>query len=345
MRVVFVTDLHMHKFTEFAKLDADKVSDRFEAQLNTLQAVFDTARKEKATLIIGGDVFHNRGAVGTRVFNLTFEVFLRNPDVPVIIVRGNHDSVTNSLYTVSSIEPLGALDNVEIISEPTTKVIEDTKFLFMPYGDETEIMKEYINAYEPGAENNVLVGHLGLEGALQGKGNHRLAGAFGIRDLRPDVFDYIMLGHYHKRQTVGDNPNHFYGGNFMQVNFGDEGQLKGLHIVDTHEKLGAHFVALPNKMFYTVNGDELPEDLDTIMDENYVRFIGTKDQVRAIENMSTSTNMDLSSVRVEMIRDYKQEARLGIDTGMSEIEITKKYAEDKYPNALEEALECLTAVL
>lgn len=345
MKVVFMTDPHMHNFTEFAKPNAEKVSDRFIAQLDTLQRTFDLARENKATLIIGGDLFHNRGSVGTKIFNLTFEVFVRNSDIPTLILRGNHDSVTNSLYTIASIEPLGALDNVTIISEPTIMDIEDTRYLFMPYGDEAEEMKEYIREYTPGEGSNVFVGHIGLEGALQGKGNHRLAGAFGIKDLRPDVFDYILLGHYHKRQMVGENPNHFYGGNFMQVNFGDEGQVKGVHLVDTSQEHGAQFIELPNKMFFTINGDDLPEDLDEIMANNYVRFIGTKNQVKAIENLSTTTELDFSSLRVEMVRDYTSEARLGIDTGMTEIEITKKYAEDKYPNAIDEALECLAEVL
>lgn len=354
MRIVFATDLHMHNFTEFAK-PTDNISDRFEAQLATLQKTFDIAREKKANLFIGGDLFHNRGAVGTKVFNKTFEVFANNPDVPVYILRGNHDSVTNSIRTVASIEPLRALKNVFVITHPTEILFEEEEtdeengkgvnVLFMPYGDETEEMKQYIQEYEPEGEKNIFVGHLGLEGSLQGKGTHRLAGAFGLQDLRPDVFDYILLGHYHKRQTLGDNPNFIYGGNFMQVNFGDEGQEKGVHFIDTEKEHGIEFIPIKNKMFVTIDGNNLPDNLDDIIENNYVRFIGTKEQVQAIKNIDTQEQLDFSNVRVEVERDYSKETRMGLDSTMTEVEIVERFAKEKYPNAVEASLECLREVM
>lgn len=345
MKFVFITDLHMHNFQEFAKPDVDFITDRFKAQLETLQKSFDIARENKAMMLIGGDLFHNRGSINTRVFNLTFEVFNRNQDVATIILRGNHDSVSNSLRTTASIEPLGALPNVEIVSEPTTVEFGDTKFLFMPYGDETEEMKQYIQEFEPAKGKNLFIGHIGLEGSLQGRGSHRLAGAFGLPDLRPDVFDYIMLGHYHKRQILGDNPNFIYGGNFMQHNFGDEGQEKGVHLVDTEKEHGIEFIPIKNKMFVTIDGNRLPDNLDELVENNYVRFIGTKEQVKAIEAIEGKTEMDFSNVRVELERNYQHEARMGLDSNMTELEITKQYMEAKHPEAVEEALECISEVI
>lgn len=343
-KYVFITDLHLHNFTEFAKPDKDFITDRFKAQLDTLQKAFDIAKEEEAMLLIGGDVFHNRGSINTRVFNRTFEVFANNPEVKTVIVRGNHDSVTNSLHTSSSIEPLGVLPHVEVISEPTRENFDGDVFLFMPYGDEIDEMKEEINSFTPHSEHkSIFVGHIGVDGASQGKGSHRLSGAFGLGDLRPDVFDYILLGHYHKRQQLGGNPHYVYGGNMMQVNFGDEGQEKGVHLLDT-EADTLDFIPIKNKMFVTINGNNIPDNLNELIADNYVRFQGTREQVKAIARVEEAQG-ELGTLRVELEKDYRQEARMGLDATMSPIEITKTFAEQKYPNAVEAALECLNKVI
>src|SRR5699024_4880023 len=127
-----------------------------------------------ATLIIGGDVFHRRGSVKTEVFNKVFETISRNDDIETYILRGNHDSVTNSLYTQTSLEPLSKLDNVYLFSEPYQLRMEPENgeiinVSFLPYGDETEEMKEFLDTMVDTLKNrpgvNILVGHIGLEGA------------------------------------------------------------------------------------------------------------------------------------------------------------------------------------
>lgn len=53
----------------------------------------------------------------------------------------------------------------------------------------------------------------------------------------------------------------------------------------------------------------------------------------------------MKNVRVELEKDYHQEARMGLDATMSPIDITKTFAEQKYPNAVNKALECLSQVM
>lgn len=194
MKFIFFTDSHFHLFTNYAKPDEDYVNDRFKEQIEALQKVFDIAREEKADVIFGGDLFHKRNSVDTRVYNKVFEVLARNRDIDVYMLRGNHDSVTNSLYTSSSIEPIGYLPNVHIFSSTDTFSFTDVNLVFEPYGDETEEIKEHIKGSYDENKTNILVAHLGVEGSLTGKGSHRLEGAFGYQDLLPDNYDFILLG-------------------------------------------------------------------------------------------------------------------------------------------------------
>ena len=347
MKFIFATDLHMHNFTDFSIPDEEYITSRFYEQIVALEKTYDIARKNDATLIIGGDVFHRRGSVKTEVFNKVFETISRNNDIETYILRGNHDSVTNSLYSQSSLEPLSKIGNVHVITKPCHMVGEEgeVNITFLPYGDEIIEMKEFLNTiskdYRGVKETQMLVAHIGLEGATQGKHSHRLSGAFGLGDLHPEFYDFILLGHYHKRQGINSkNPNHLYGGSFMQHNFGDEGQDTGVHLIDT-EEMTTTFIPIDTPQFVTIDGKNIPDNLEDLIRNNYVRFVGNSEEVKAVDRLKDITDFDLSNIRVELQRDYNHEARMGLDATMSEEEIVRNFAKQKFPNSIEEALECL----
>lgn len=341
-KFLFCTDQHIHIFNDFAKPDKEFGTDRLREQIEALDKVFSIARKHEATVVFGGDLFHKRGSVRVEVFNRVFEVMARNSDIEVYILRGNHDSINNNLDSESSITPLGVLPNVHVQDQLSARAIKDTYFVFVPYGDETEDMKQFIQDRSVDVEQNkkVLVAHIGVDGASQGRHSHRLSGAFGYGDLNPEYFDFILLGHYHKRQIIGDDPNHFYGGSYMQHNFGDEGQEKGVHIIDT-DTTTTEFISLDTTNFLTIKGSSVPENLDEVMEKSYVRFLGNTQELKMIERMQEQ-GVDIGGMRVELQRNYDQEARLGLDASMSESDIVKAYAKDKYPRAVHSALECLS---
>jgi len=343
-KFIFATDLHMHPFVDFSQADGEYITTRFKEQIRALENVFSIARKEKAKVIIGGDVFHKRGAIKTEVFNKVFKVFQENGDIESHILRGNHDSTTNSLRTHSSITPLKALPNVHVYNTPKRHSIDGVGFYFLPYGDETEEMKEFINSGDKvdSSDIEVLVAHIGVDGASQGKHSHRLSGAFGYGDLRPDYFNFILLGHYHKRQQLStDHNRHFYGGSYMQHNFGDEGQDKGVHLIDT-EANTVEFIPLETTKFVTVQGNDVPSNLEEVMKNSFVRFLGSANEVKALQNLQEANKeLGLDNIRIELQRDYTQEARMGLNASMSEEDIVRKFAQDKFPGSVDEALECL----
>lgn len=341
MKFLFFTDSHFHLFSNYSKPDEDFVNDRFREQVSTLQKVFDIAREEQAEIIFGGDLFHKRNSVDTRVYNKIFEVFARNKDIKVHMLRGNHDSVTNSLYTSSSIEPIGYLPNVYIYSYPDTFSFTDVNLVFEPYGDETAEIKEHIKKSYDENKVNILVAHLGVEGSLTGKGSHRLEGAFGYKDLLPDKYDFILLGHYHRRQYF-DNKNHLYGGSLMQQSFSDEQEANGVHLIDT-EKLTTEFIELDTRRFITIQGDNAPDNLEELINEgHFIRFIGTPEQAKVFE---LDKEMEDKNIQVQMKKDYVVEKRIDSDVSDSPISITSSYADKYYPESKNELIECLKEVL
>ncbi|AKA61317.1 recombination exonuclease [Staphylococcus phage Stau2] len=343
MKFIFFTDSHFHMFTNYSKPDEEYGNDRFKEQIETLQKVFDLARENKAKVIFGGDLFHKRNAVDTRVYNKVFETFAKNQDVKVYMVRGNHDAVSNSLYTESSIDIFETLPNVEVTKDLRSDSLSSKVQLTMcAYGDETEEIKEYIKKSYQKDKVNILVAHLGVENSLTGKGSHRLEGAFGYQDLLPEKYDFILLGHYHRRQYLNNNPNHMYGGSLMQQSFSDEQEANGVHLIDT-DKLTSTFIPLDTRKFITVQGDNVPDNMNDLVNKgHFIRFIGTPEQAKVIELDKTE---DESNVQVQMKKEYTVEKRVDADVSDSPITITSSYADKYYPEAKDELLECLKAVL
>ncbi|BDA81533.1 recombination exonuclease A [Staphylococcus phage vB_SsapH-Golestan-100] len=341
MKFIFFTDSHFHLFTDFSKPDEFYRNDRFKEQMEALNSVFEIAREKEATIIFGGDLFHKRNAVDTVVYNEVFKVFARNKDVAVLLLRGNHDATTNSVYTDSSIDTFEYLPNVSVFQSFGTIEKDNVNIVFTAYGDETEEIKEYIKENNKLGKVNILVGHLGVEGSLTGKGSHRLEGAFGYQDLLPDKYDFILLGHYHRRQYF-QNPNHFYGGSLMQQSFSDEQEANGVHLIDT-DTITTEFIPLDTRRFITVRGDDVPEDLDQLIEYgHFIRFVGSTNQAKAIELASTD---ETNNIRVELQKDYTVEKRIDSEVTDSPLSIASSYSDKYYPEAKKEILECLQEVL
>lgn len=325
---VFFTDVHFHKFSTLAKPDDVTGNSRFTEQLRVMQEVFDIARENDAMLLDGGDLFHKRGAVETDVFNKVYNLFNENSDRKVVHCIGNHDRQTNSLYSSSSLDLFKY--NGGVVESSTPFTVEDNEnnwaIYVLPYGDEIEELKDWLNKQDiDKTKTNILLGHLGLEGAKTGSGNHRLAGAFSYDDLRPDDFDYVLLGHYHKRQLLNEfNPKHIYGGSLLQNNFGETHDT-GVYLltVDTEDKKNntTEFIPIKSTRFATVDANDLPSDLSDIMENDYVRFRGKTSDVKALENVTD----DLSNVQIDLQEDYTKETRLDYEESSSPTEIVSKY--------------------
>ena len=339
MKFIFFTDSHFHLFTNYAKPDKFYPNDRFREQIEALQKVFDIAKEEKATVIFGGDLFHKRNAVDTRVYNEVFKVFARNQDVDVLLLRGNHDATTNSVYTDSSIDTFDYLPNVSVFTSFGVAEKNNVNIIFTAYGDETEEIKDYIKDNVQEGKVNILVGHLGVEGSLTGKGSHRLEGAFGYQDLQPELYDFILLGHYHRRQYF-QNPNHFYGGSLMQQSFSDEQEANGVHLIDT-DKLTTTFIPINTRKFITVQGDNIPENIEELVEQgHFIRFIGTPEQAKALELDEVESN-----VQVQMKKKYTVEKRIDSEVTDDPVTIASSYADKYYPEAKDKIVECLKEVL
>lgn len=347
-KVVHFTDFHAHKFEDFAKPDPEFGNDRFRAQIETLHKVFDIARQNSAPLVFGGDLFHSRSRLEDIVFNRVYQAFAQNDDVPTYLIRGNHDSKNNTTDTEHWLQTFKYLPHVHVSAMPEMVHVHSkpggyqfNNFMLytVPYSDDVEFLKSHINKFAEVAKDSsiptLLAGHIGVDGSETGRYSHRLEGAFKVGDLHPDVFDYVALGHYHKRQFLAGTDNVFYTGNTIQTSYSDEGQEKGVFLIDFEKGGKPEFIPIKNKLFITLT--DIDENTQDLVDNNYVRFVLPKEKAQEVEIFKEESD----NVRVEIQREYKTETRINIDVKSSEEQIVTAYTEEFYPNSTDLALDVL----
>ncbi|MMZ43652.1 exonuclease subunit SbcD [compost metagenome] len=361
MKIAAFADFHAHMWKEFDEKGGVTGSIRLDNQINTLSYMREWCKTNGVTtLLFAGDLFHQRGRVDTVVFNAVYDEIERftRDNISIIMIAGNHDQYDNSDIPENSLHSFKKLHGVHVYDTVGTRlvvrstgygeIVEEVEIVCAPYSKNAQMIKDYIAGVEKKDIPQILLFHLGVSGAFVGNGNYPMADAFSVEDLRPDLFKYIIGGHFHKRQHLGGHPNAFYCGAPVQHSFGDEGETKGFYVVDTSKRWDIEFIPIPNPYFITLEekvGADLTdyeEFLNTCAEEgNYVRFIATPELLAKWEEIIPEG----LKYKVELRKEYEQQERSEVKVGMGFEEIVAKYADENRPDAKEIGLELIREAL
>ncbi|BAK52980.1 SbcD type exonuclease [Bacillus phage SP-10] len=351
MRLVAFGDLHAHDFAEFAEPHEKYANTRLKAIVDVLENMIDYCKQEGIEYVLfAGDLFHKRVLVDTRVKNIIYDVVAES-GLQWIMIPGNHDQVDNSdypqhsLHTFKDISGVVVLDRFASYTLLTPPGEDDVKIFPSPYSKNTAMVKDNLAGYineikqdkEEGADYcNILLGHAGISGATVGKSRYAMQDAFGINDFYPDVFNFGVFGHYHRRQRLDHYETFAYTGSPLQHNFNDEGQSNGFLLLDTVTG-DLDFVDVLSPKFITVKTKNYdPDDLRG----NYVRFQIPADEV---ESLAEELPEELHH-RIEPQKEFKEEKRVDVDHSMSSSEVVKTYCDQFNPEATSVLLDILSEV-
>ena len=236
MKILLTADVHVHKHK--------KSEERLQHCLDALLWIFDTAIKQSIdTVIICGDLFHEKQKVDVQTYQLAFKLFQHycEKGLKVFVLMGNHDMYHKSQWEISSIIPLGAIPGIKIINSACTLDVEGHELSFLPY---TENPIEDLRNLKNNSDYKILLGHLALDGAILNSVAHTISDVPVEHDgdmvhLTADHFnkwDQVFLGHYHCEQRLNGNVE--YIGSPLQLSFGEAFSKKHVIIynLDTHEK-------------------------------------------------------------------------------------------------------------
>lgn len=190
------------------------------------------------------------------------------------IIAGNHDVYYKDRNDLNSLNLLlqeykPLVNYIEDV--PETIKYDNLDILFLPWINRTN--QEKILEAIKNTTSKVCFGHLQLIGFEMHKGS------FAEDGLSKDLFSNFHLvcsGHFHHKSTYG---NINYLGCPYQMNWGDFGDTKGFHILDT-ETLDLTFIPNPYSLFHKIEYNDLKTSLEEIISIDFTKY--SKSYIRII---------------------------------------------------------------
>jgi DNA repair exonuclease SbcCD nuclease subunit len=230
-KILIFSDLHVacHKKSE----------QRLNDCLKALEWIFKCAAEHNVNdIICVGDFFHDRQKIEVLTYQKAFEIFASNlkkikSDTKmnkIYLLLGNHDMWYNERWNISSVFPLGALDeDVVIVDKPSSYEIAGHEVGFLPY---TKNPIEDIKKIDIG-NKELLFAHVAIDGALW---NVKFKTIADVCIEHDGDWNRVFMGHYHAAQKLTEKVE--YVGSPLQLDFGEVDQEKHIIVydMDTDEK-------------------------------------------------------------------------------------------------------------
>jgi exonuclease SbcD len=135
----------------------------------------------------------------------------------------------------------------------------------------TEIISDHGRQLEPGLPS-ILAAHVWVSGAKLGSEGQITIGqehTLLSSSIALPAFDYVALGHIHRRQVLHQEPPVVYAGSLAAIDFGEEGDEKGFYVVDIEpdetageRSVSFEFHQVTGRRFLTLSADINADDAD-----------------------------------------------------------------------------------
>lgn len=229
MQILLFTDIHIHAHKQSLQ--------RLQDCLDVLRWTFETARKRNIkNVLFLGDLFHDRQKIQIITYHNTFQIFQEYRDLNIKLLLGNHDLWFYDKWDISSVSPLSALSNVEVIDKPCSVDIDGFSVDFLPFThDPIDVLKVF-----SGKKSDILCGHVALDGAILNSlysttAEVSIESEKDVIRVSKEIFEgwkKVFLGHFHFGQKIKDS-NIEYIGSPLELSFGEAFQDKHVVIFDT----------------------------------------------------------------------------------------------------------------
>ncbi len=325
MKFVHIADMHFD--SPFVSLsDKDILGDlRRMEQRKVFKKVIEYIKQNQIEyLFISGDLYEHK-YVKLSTIEYINQLFQEIPNTKIFISPGNHDPYTkNSYYNKFEWN-----DNVKIFGSKIEKV-ELPEVDIYGYGfDDFYCTDSGIENFEIENKNkiNILIIHGTLDGASIEEKQYN---SMTKKMLKQKGFDYIALGHIHKRDyNSEENQNIIYPGSTISLGFDELGE-HGMILGEVEkESINLKFIPLDEEEFIEINLDvsdlfsieELIEKINSleIKENQYVKII-------LIGNRNFEINIYelLKFIENKKIIKIKNKTKLGYDLNKISNETTLK---------------------
>jgi len=249
MKIIHLSDTHLG-YRQFHKIDPDTdvnqreqdVYDAFDSAINKIIEL------EPDLVLHAGDLFDTVRPSNRAVNQATYQFArLSREEIPTVVIAGNHD--TPKMATTGTImQSLDQLPGIHAVTSDPAKpeggyrTVELGNLAVHAVADApvSEQLVERLQAVQPSsqADWNILVLHAGVR-VLQ---NQVYSGEFNEHYVSTELLeslgmDYVALGHYHKRMSVGERITAHYSGATERFSFNEAGYQPGFLELNLDEEI------------------------------------------------------------------------------------------------------------
>jgi exonuclease SbcD len=303
VKILHFADLHLG-VENYGRIDpATGLSSRLNDFLAALDQLVDYALENSVDLVLFcGDAYKTREPSQTQQREFARRISrLSVNNIPVFLLTGNHD-MPNAVGRATATEIFAtlAVKNVYVANWPDVHTIDtaggtvqiaslpwlrrsallrrdDTRNLSLEEINRksqetlTNIITDLVDRLDPSLPA-VLAAHVWVTGARVGSESMMSIGpepTLLLSNVALPAFDYVALGHIHKRQVLNENPPVVYAGSLERVDFGEENDDKGFYVVDIEtnssggkRKVTFNFHPVTARRFHTIDIALEPDDIN-----------------------------------------------------------------------------------
>lgn len=352
MLIAHLADLHLG-YRAYHRLAKGGINARERDVAWAFRAALDRTIELRPELVLmAGDIFHTVRPSNSSIAD-AFRQFARLaaalPDTPVVVIAGNHDS-PRAIETGSILRLLAEIPGVVVVDDAARAVyLEalDASVLCLPHNalssGETIVM-------EPDAEAavNLLMLHGTVAGGAAEQKLRYVSEYGGVKvetsEIRPELWDYVALGHYHIATELA--PNMWYSGGIERTstNIWEEATTtKGFLTYDTDARR-AEFHPVPTREVvdlprFSAKG-MAPAEIDAMIRrlvEEIPGGIGGKVVRLVVADVTRDLFRELDH---RQVREFKAEAlHFHLDARRPEIRRIVGYGAPGHRRTLEEEVE------
>ena len=322
MKIAIITDQHFGA-RKNSKLFHDYFLKFYE------DIFFPTLIKEGITTIVDmGDTFDSRKGVDFVSLEWAKNNYydkLEELGITIHTIIGNHTAYyknTNDLTGVGLF--LREYDNVKIYPETEEVIIDNTKFLFVPWINSENQEKTFQLIEE--TDSPCVMGHLELNGFMATRGHFM---ENGMDSSIFDKFDKVYSGHYHMRSN---KENIFYLGNPYDMYWNDvNDRNRGFHLFDT-DTLVHTPVNNPYQLFHNLYYEDTPHQMLDITkyDQKILKVIGRKksDPKQFEKYIDKLYSSNLAELKIVENFDFTEGEEFEADESEDTISLLNRYIQE-----------------
>ena len=279
--LVIISDIHVHPWSAFST-GSGLSNSRMRQTLDVLNQSLAYAAKNYAIWMCAGDIVHTQGMARNAVLNEIIACMSQYPNLPKLMVWGNHDSRGKGRTHVTVAESViyaiaEAVDNVTILDDSSYVTDEDLCI----YGEGAQPRRDHLLLWGISEQldhrPDVYMGHFTVNDTQTPTGFH-LESDISAKDVLDEV-PFAIIGDIHHPQIIRWDATEEDNERVLLIpgapehhNFGDHGERGFWHVqMEKNDKgwYAGHLLMIPSQSSQFVT---LESSKDIKDDSNYYRL-------------------------------------------------------------------------